>query len=165
VDDLTYSHQENNNNHPQKEMTPQTVVWEYLQAWNESRFAVEFKHLARKNRTLSLEDYCERRRAVKAAQIGMYGKATVQEIARMDSYRIEGEDAEVEITRLDRTNKGIRCYAQFFELRKEEGVWRIRMVRDGEERRNPTVPPKGRTMKAGDFAGKENEVKKFLKTE
>jgi len=141
-------------------LEPEDVIRQYLEGWNEGRFAVEYKHLSKENRTLPVEDYCERRRAVKATQITTHGKSTVQEVAHVDSTRINGDNAGVEITRLDRTPHGTRCYAQQYTLKKEEGFWRIRMVEDGEERRNPTVPPKGRKMNAGNFASKERELKK-----
>ena len=141
-------------------LEPEDVVREYLEGWNEGRFAVEYKHLSKDNRSLPVEDYCERRRAVKATQITTYGKSTVQEVARVDSSRINEDNARVEITRLDRTPRGTRCYAQLYTLKKEDDVWRIRMVEDGEERTNPTVPPKDRKMNADDFTGRERELKK-----
>jgi anti-anti-sigma factor len=144
----------------EKPPSPEDVVRSYLESWNTSRFVDEYNCLAKKNRTLPVEDYCARRKAVKTQQVHAYRKYTIQEIGRVDSVSIEGDHANVEITRVDRTPFGTRCYAEFFTLVREDGAWRIRMSEDGEERRNPIAPPKNRIMKAGEFFGKERGLRK-----
>jgi hypothetical protein len=60
----------------------------------------------------------------------------------------------VEITRIDRTPGGAKCFGQHFHMILEEGFWKIQRSEDGETRKNPVKPQKGRVMKAGDFLGK-----------
>lgn len=143
-----------------KLLKPDEVVRQYLSAWNEGRFGMEYECLSRKGHQLMREDYCERRKAVRAQQIHTFGKVTVQEIARVDSVAIEGDHAHVEITRVDRTPTGSRCYEQTFSLIKEKDSWKIVKSEIGEERKNPISPPKNRTMKATDFMGRETQIKK-----
>ena len=40
------------------------------------------------------------------------------------------------------------------DLILEDGFWKIQRSEDGEIRKNPIKPQKGRVMKAGDFQGK-----------
>ncbi|NUN95854.1 MAG: STAS domain-containing protein [Candidatus Omnitrophica bacterium] len=143
-----------------KNLTPEEVVRHYLAGWNEGRFAVEYRLLSKKSRTLSMEEYCNRRRALRAQQLQTHGKSTIQEIGRVDQVAIEGDHAQVEITRVDRTPLGAMCYAQHFSLALEDGEWRIRHSEVGEERKNPIPPATNRTMKADAFLGKEREIKK-----
>jgi anti-anti-sigma regulatory factor len=143
-----------------KHLGPDDVVRNYLEAWNLGRFVEEFNCLSKRNRILALEDYCIRRRAVRAQQVHTYGKTTVQEIGRIDSVAVEGDHANVELTRVDRTPLGNQCYAEFYTLVLEDGEWRIRHSEKGEERRNPITPPRNRIMKADTFQGKEDSLKK-----
>jgi hypothetical protein len=143
-----------------RNQTPEDTVRNYVESWNEGRFAAEYRTLSRTSRVLPLEEYCQRRRSLQAAQIQTQGKATRQEIGKFDSVSMDGEHAHVEITRLDRSPSGTHCFAEHFTLIQEDGEWRIMSLRQGEERRNPVTPPKGRVMKADDFAGKEKHLKR-----
>jgi len=141
-------------------LSPEDTVRHYVESWNEGRFAAEYRSLSKRSRVLPLEEYCQRRRSLQAAQIQTHGKTTRQEIGKFDSIAIDGEHAHVEITRIDRAANGTHCYAEFFTLIHEDGEWRIKTLRQGEERRNPVAPPRGRIMKADDFAGREMNIKR-----
>lgn len=135
--------------------TPDQVVKNYVHAWNEGNFLKEYQCLASRNRAFSEADYVSRRQALRSSQGQRHGgKATLQEVARVDSCAIDGIHATVEITRVDRTPSGTVCYGQHYHLILEDGIWRIQKSEDGEMRKNPTKPQKGRVMKAGDFLGK-----------
>jgi len=143
-----------------RNQTPEETVRHYVESWNDGRFAAEYRSLSKRSRVLPLEEYCQRRRSLQAAQIQSHGKSTRQEIGKFDSVAIDGEHALVEITRIDRTANGVRCYAEYFTLIVEDGEWRIKTLRQGEERRNPATPPKNRIMRADDFAGREQHLKR-----
>ncbi|MCA9418491.1 MAG: hypothetical protein KC917_19605, partial [Candidatus Omnitrophica bacterium] len=55
---------------------------------------------------------------------------------------------------VDRTPAGANCYGQHYHLVLEEGFWKIQRSEDGEPRKNPIKPQKGRVMKASDFLGR-----------
>lgn len=147
-----------------RNQTPEETVRHYVESWNDGRFAAEYRSLSKKSRVLPLEEYCQRRRSLQATQIQSQGKSTRQEIGKFDSVSIDGEHAHVEITRIDRGATGTHCYAEHFTLIHEDGEWRIKSLRQGEERRNPITPPRGRVMKADDFLGREQHLKRHHST-
>jgi len=135
--------------------TPEVVVRKYVEAWNHGEFGREYHYLAARNRAFNEADYVSRRQSLRTAQMQRHGgKITRQEVARVDSCAIDGMHSTVEITRVDRTPLGAMCYCQHFHLVLEDGFWKIQRSEDGELRKNPTKPQKGRVMKAGDFLGK-----------
>ncbi|MCA9427335.1 MAG: STAS domain-containing protein [Candidatus Omnitrophica bacterium] len=135
--------------------TPDQVVRKFVQAWNEGDFQKEYQSLSARNRAFSESDYVARRQSLRADQKKKFGgKTSVQEVARVDSCAIEGIHATVEITRVDRTPAGANCYGQHYHLVLEEGFWKIQRSEDGEPRKNPIKPQKGRVMKASDFLGR-----------
>jgi anti-anti-sigma factor len=140
-------------------LTPMEVVRNFVEAWNDGNFAAEYDLLSSQSKAFDREDYCSRRRALRNVQFEKYGRATKQGIAEEDGHSIQQNLASVEITRLDRTPKGVRCYAQHYKLAHEDGHWKIQNVRDGESRRNPTAPPKGRKLNASQFFGKSKDIK------
>ena len=140
-------------------LSPMQVVREFVEAWNEGRFAVEYDLLSSQSKAFDRDDYCARRRALRNLQFERYGRATRQGIAKEDAHSIQQNVASVEITRLDRTPNGIRCYAQHYKLLHENGHWKVQTVRDGESRKNPTNPPQGRKMSASEFFGKSRNIK------
>jgi hypothetical protein len=139
-------------------LKPEEVVKKFVEAWNGGRFDWEFECLSSQNRGLSSDEYFSRRRLLKNAQVEKYGRATHQTVHSVDSSSIQDDHATLLITRLDRTPRGARCYEQMFHLKKEKQEWKVIRVEDGEEKKNPTVPPKGRTMKAGDFLGRAKNL-------
>lgn len=140
-------------------LTPMEVVRNFVEAWNDGNFAAEYDLLSSQSKAFDKEDYCSRRRALRNIQFEKYGRATKQAIAEEDGHSIQQNVASVEITRLDRTPKGARCYAQYYKLLNEEGHWKIQHVRDGEARKNPTTPPKDRKLNASQFFGKSKDIK------
>lgn len=121
---------------------------------------MEYRALSRNARMLSLEDYCQRRKILQAQQMQTFGKITHQEVGKFDSVKIMGDQAEVEITRVDRSPQATHCYAQHFVLAQEDGEWRIVSSRQGEERKNPSRPQTSRVMRADDFVGRQDNLKK-----
>ena len=140
-------------------VTPEVVVKQYVEAWNQGDFEKEYQLLSSRNRAFSEVDYVRRRQSLRSIQMEKFnGRTTHQEVARVDSSAIDGIHATVEITRVDRTPLGSKCYGQYFHLILEEGFWKIQRSEDGETRNNPIKPKKGRVMKAGDFLGKSRKT-------
>jgi len=142
-----------------KSLVPDEVVRRFVESWNENRFDLEYDCMATKNQVFSKEEYFARRRTLKNSQTEKHRRPTHQKLALVDSTSIQGDHATVEITRLDRTPQGVKCYAQHFTLIKEEDGWKIHHVETGGEKKNPTIPPKDRKMKADDFLGKSSHIK------
>ncbi|MCA9449785.1 MAG: hypothetical protein KC931_21875, partial [Candidatus Omnitrophica bacterium] len=141
-----------------KPLRPEEVIKKFVEAWNGGRFDWEFDCLSSETRGLSSDEYFSRRRSLKNAQVEKFGRATHQTVHSIDASSIQDQHATLRITRLDRTPRGARCYEQTFHLKKEKLDWKVIRVEDGEEKKNPTVPQKGRTMKAGDFHGRAKNL-------
>lgn len=109
-----------------KEISSADVVRNYVEAWNQQAFGVEYDCFHAGLFNMTREEYADLRSAV-------YKKTCVkriitQKIERIYREEIKGDVCEVSLIRIYNTQKKITRFAEMYKLKKENSVWKIQEV-------------------------------------
>jgi hypothetical protein len=105
---------------------PVDTVKKYIMAWNQKAFAAEFECFSPSYLKMKKEDYVERRMATYLT----YNRRGdfKQDFGQVLKKHIEGNKAEILCTRMVREFHMPNRYLDLYQLRLEDGKWRIRGV-------------------------------------
>ncbi len=109
--------------------TPEEVVKTFIESWNTQRFEQEYQCLSSRLAYTSQGEYVQRRRSYYAETNGH--EPHKQSVQRVVSSKVSGNNAQVDIVRLDTEGSKSRISKESYILIQENDSWKINAVKTG----------------------------------
>jgi len=109
--------------------TPEDVVKTFIESWNIQQFEQEYQCLSSRLAYTNQEEYIQRRRSYYAETNGR--ESHKQSVQKIVSSKISGNNAQVEIVRLDTEGSKSRISKESYILIQENDSWKINAVKTG----------------------------------
>lgn len=109
--------------------TPEEVVKTFVESWNSQQFEREYQCLSSRLAYTSQGEYVQRRRAYYAETNGR--ESHKQSVQKIVSSKISGNNAQVDIVRLDTEGTKSRISKESYILIQENDSWKINAVKTG----------------------------------
>jgi DNA-binding response OmpR family regulator len=109
--------------------TPEEVVKTFIESWNKQQFEQEYQCLSSRLAYTNLGEYVQRRRSYYAETNGR--ESHKQSVQKIVSSKISGNNAQVDIVRLDTEGNKSRISKESYILIQENDSWKINAVKTG----------------------------------